>query len=777
MKSMTWMLGGCLLAAVCSAGAQAGAKDPVDWVNTEIGTISHMLVPVFPTVGLPNGMLRFYPPNHDFTTHRIDGMGLTVPSHRSGKVFNLLPYSGTEEGLAKRWTSTYDQMDAKPYRFSIFLDTHDTLVELAPARKSAVVQLTFEAAAPVHAVKLAPIGKGELTVRDRSVTGWDEFKGGRVYLAAEFSKTPQRAGVVNGGRIDYAASKSTHGAHPLVLTFGRDAGEKVFVRFGISFISEDQAAKNLQADVKDFVQEALARAATDGTSVSSLMMSEKDFGLETLASAARAEWNRVLGQVRVQGGTDNEKAVFYTALYRCYERMIDFTEDGRYFSGMDRKVHDAKGVPYWCDDWIWDTYRAKHPLMALLRPHEQAECLSSYIRMYEDGGFLPTFPEINGDAHCMNGLHTISIFLDAWRKGIRNFDLEKAYEACKYTLFERSLIPWYRGPKTELDDYLWNHGYFPALHSGEKETVKEVSGWERRQTIAVTLAAAYDVWCLGEIAAELGKTADAARFRKLAQNYKTVWNEKTHFFHPKDKDGKWIEPFDYKYAGGQGARDYYDENNAWTYIWDVQHDLAGLISCFGGREAFLNKLDQLFCEGYSRPRWEFYNILPDSTGNVGMFVMGNEPSFHIPYLYNYAGRPWETQKRVRMLMDAWFRNDRMGICGDEDGGGMSAFAVFSAMGFYPVTPGSPTYTFGSPIFREVAIDLQNGKRFTLRAPEATRNAKYIQSVRINGQPCENTWFSHAVIAQGGNIEIRMGDRPNRQWGTAPENAPFSMSSK
>ena len=752
MKSMSWLLWGCLLTAVCSMSVPVQAKDPVDWVNTEIGTISHMLVPVFPTVGLPNGMLRFYPPNHDFTTHRIGGMGLTVPSHRSGKVFNLLPYSGTEEGLVRHWTSTYDQMDAKPYRFSIFLDTHDTTVELAPARRGAVVALTFEAAAPVHAVQFAPIGKGELTVRGKRVTGWNEFKGVNIYLAAEFQTAPQRAGVVNGGRIDYSASQSTRGAHPLVLLFGKEAGEKVLLRFAISCISEEQAAKNLDADVKDFDLDALARAA-------------------------RAEWNRVLGQVRVQGGSENEQTVFYTALYRCYERMIDFTEDGRYFSGMDGKVHDAKGVPYWCDDWIWDTYRAKHPLMVLLRPREQAECLRSYIRMYEDGGFLPTFPEVNGDAHCMNGLHTISIFLDAWRKGIRDFDLEKAYEACKFTLFERSLIPWHLGPKTELDDFLWEHGYFPALHPGEKETVKEVSGGERRQTIAVTLAAAYDVWCLGEIAAELGKAEDAARFRKLSQNYRTVWNGKTNFFHPKDREGKWIEPFDYKYSGGQGARDYYDENNGWIYIWDVQHDLAGLISCFGGRDAFLDKLDQLFCEGYDRARWEFYNILPDSTGNVGMFVMGNEPSFHIPYLYNYAGRPWETQKRIRMLMDAWFRNDRMGICGDEDGGGMSAFAVFSAMGFYPVTPGSPTYTFGSPIFREVTIDLQNGKRFTLRAPEATANAKYIQSVRINGKPCENTWFSHDVIAQGGNIEIRMGDRPNRKWGTSPENAPFSVSAK
>ena len=201
--------------------------------------------------------------------------------------------------------------------------------------------------------------------------------------------------------------------------------------------------------------------------------------------------------------------------------------------------------------------------------------------------------------------------------------------------------------------------------------------------------------------------------------------------------------------------------------------MGDLIDLCGGRRAFTDKLDRLFTEGYDRPRWEFYNVLPDSTGNVGMFVMGNEPSFHIPYLYNFAGEPWKTQKRVRMLMEAWFRNDLMGICGDEDGGGMSAFAVFTAMGFYPVTAGVPAYTFGSPLFREVTIRLDNGKTFVLQAPKADRANKYIQSVKVNGRPWDKTWFPHDVLAEGGRIEVDLGDRPNKAWGVGPEAAPFS----
>ena len=208
-------------------------------------------------------------------------------------------------------------------------------------------------------------------------------------------------------------------------------------------------------------------------------------------------------------------------------------------------------------------------------------------------------------------------------------------------------------------------------------------------------------------------------------------------------------------------------------MWEVYHDVPGLIDLFGGRRAFVDKLDRMFTEGYERPRWEFYNVLPDSTGNVGMFVMGNEPSFHIPYLYALAGEPWKTQKRIRMLLEAWFRRVLMGIPGDEDGGGMSAFVVFSMMGFYPAPPGLPVYALGSPVFSKVTIRLENGRDFVLRAPGADREHKYIQSVTVDGRPWEKTWLSHDVIVNGGRVAIEMADRPNKAWGSGEDAAPPS----
>ena len=737
----------CAVVAAFYAGL-VSAKEPVDYVNTKIGNISHLLVPTFPTTQLPNGMLRVTPPNESFITDRITGFCLNVPSHRMGQVFQMMPFSGDASAMRPNWSSRYDHSVALPYRYSVFLDDHDATVELAPARKAAIYAVTFENSKP-RFILLKPKQKGSLKIEGSAISGTDDYHGVTTYVYAEFDTPPARVGAFEGDAADFARTETHDSAKPVVAEFAPSV-KTVRMRYGISYISVAQAKKNLAAEIKDF-------------------------DLDRLAKLAKSEWNATLGKIEVEGGTEDERAVFYTALYRCHERMVCISEDGRYFSAWDGKIHEDHGVPFWTDDWTWDTYRALHPLMALLHPAAEGEKLASYIRMCEQAGWMPTFPTVFGDAHCMNGQHPVALFLDAWRKGVRGFDLDKAFECLKKTVREDSLIPWNRGPATELDRFYWEKGYFPALKPGEAETVKEVKPGERRQAVAVTLAASYDTWCLAQIAKELGRKEDAAFFLAHATDYRNLWKKETGFFHPKDKDGNWIMPFDYKYAGGQGARDYYDENNAWTYIWDVPHNIGDLISLFGSRQAFTDKLDRLFTEGFGRPSWEFYNVLPDSTGIVGMFVMGNEPSFHIPYLYNFAGEPWKTQKRVRMLMEAWFRNDLMGICGDEDGGGMSAFAVFSAMGFYPVTAGQPNYTFGSPLFSKVTIRLDNGKRFTLSAPKADHENKYIQSAKVNGKPCDKTWFSHDVLINGGTVAIGMGDRPNKSWGVGPDAAPPSES--
>jgi predicted alpha-1,2-mannosidase len=450
--------------------------------------------------------------------------------------------------------------------------------------------------------------------------------------------------------------------------------------------------------------------------------------------------------------------------------MINITEDGRYYSGFDHKVHeDAR--PFYVDNWLWDTFRALEPLQTLLNPDMEADKIQSYVRMYEQSGTLPTFNTVAGNLACMNGNHSAPWFADAWFKGVRNFDLQTAYEGLRKRSLETTLLPWSLGPKTALDDFYNAHGYMPALRPGEKETVVGVHPFEKRQPVPVTLENSFDDWNIAQLARVLNKPADEKLFMGRAANYKNVFRADKGMMWPKDADGKWIEPMDPKWDGGLGGRDYYDENNGYTYTWDVIHDFDGLFALMGGKGKAEANLDQLFREPLGRGRYEFQAKFPDSTSMAGQFSMGNEPSLAIPYIYDRLGAPWKTQKRVRMLLESFFNDTLQGIPGDEDGGGMSAFVVFSMMGFYPVTPGVPTYDVGSPVFDKVTIHLKNGKDFVVVAHGTSRENKYVQSIRLNGKALEQVWFKHADIAGGGTLEVVMGDTPNTSLGSAKASFP------
>ena len=697
-------------------------KTPVDYVNNRIGNISHLLVPTYPTTHLPNSMLRMIPTHNEFITDRMEGLALNSPSHRQGYSLLLLPYRGDIKDFDENLKYRYDHEKSTPYNYSVYLDDFSVGVDFAPAAKSAIYRFRFEDS-DRRFLLLKANGRGEIDIKDGALCGYDNFAGIKHYFYLEFDARPIQVDSLSRSLVfaEFPASEN-----------------EVNVRYGISYIGIEQAKRNLYNEIKDF-------------------------NVEKLASQAREKWNDVLSKIKIEGGTEDQKTTFYTALYRTHERMVNISEEGKYFSAYDGKVHEDNGVDFWVDDWVWDTYLALHPLQVLLNPEAQEQKLASYIRMYEQSGWVPTFPCVFGDAHYMNGNHAASVFADALNKGLR-FDVEKAFEGMKHTVMTESMIPWYRGPKTALDDFYHKNGWFPALHPGEKEEFTEVSPFEQRQAVAVTTAASYDDWCIAQLAKYLGKEEDYRFFKDRSYNYRNVFNKETNFFHPKDKEGKFIEPFDYIFSGGIGARAYFDENNAWTYNWDVRHHIQDLIDLFGGNAPFIERLDQLFVEDMKMAKWQYYALHPDATGNVGQFVMGNEPSFHIPYLYNYVGQPWKTQKRIRMLMESWFRNDLMGICGDEDGGGMSAFYVFSALGFYPVSPGVPVYTIGSPLFDKSEIRLANGKVFTVIAHGVSQENKYIQSAKLNGAQYTKTWFTHEDVINGGTLELFMGNRPNKKWG-------------
>jgi predicted alpha-1,2-mannosidase len=734
-KSIFFLL--MMISSMASCGQKnTTGKEPVDYVNTYIGSISHMLVPTYPAVYLPNSMMRIFPVRSDFTGNRLNGLPLIVTHHRSASILNFMPYvhHGNDPFVKPNMSLGYDQEKSTPYRYSVYLDEMDVDVDYAPSQQSAVYSLTF----PAEGVPSLIFGsrRGKLESKGNIISGYQPLdRQTRVYFHAETDIAPAETGVAP------AKTVVTTGDN-LVLEY--PAGTRALrLRYGVSFISVEQAKKNLEREIAGY-------------------------DIEAVAAAGRRIWNEALGKIDVEGGTDNDKSVFYTSFYRVYERPVMLSEDGRYYSGFDNRVHDDEGRRFYTDDWIWDTYRAAHPLRVLIDGSVESDIIRSYLLMagQSEKGWMPTFPGVSGDARGMNSNHGVAMVADAFAKGLQGFDLEKAYEACRSAIEERSLIPWTDIPAGELDDFYKRNGYFPALKPGETETVRGVHSWEKRQPVAVTLGTSYDHWCLSQLARALGKDEEAARFLSSSYNFRNLYNPATGFFHPKDSDGNFIQGIDYRISGGPGARDYYDENNGYVYRWDVQHNIGELIDLVGGDEAFTDALEDMYNTSYGMSRWEFYNTLPDHTGNVGMFSMANEPSLHIPYLYNYAGQPWRTQKRIRNLLEQWFRNDLMGVPGDEDGGGMTAFVVFSQMGFYPVTPGSPTYNIGSPVFGHIKVNLGNGKYFEIEAINASDENKYIQSATLNGKPWNKPWFNHNDIKAGGKLTLVMGNRPDKTWGIA-----------
>ena len=720
------------------------AKDAVDYVNPYIGNVSHLLVPTYPTVHLPNSMLRAYPERADYTSEYMKGLPIMVAGHRARSAFKLMPQIG--ETAKSDVAYNFDNEHIRPYGFDFDFDENRMHANFAVSHQSALYEIGFRAS-------------GTRRIALSSNDG--DFHFGNGWISARQT--------VNGPTCAYVYIESEQSPAIMervsdkcvAMNFG-DNVDKVNLRYGISFISEEQAKANLRRELQDY-------------------------DIHKLELLGRDAWNDALEKIEIEGGSDDQKTVFYTSLYRIFERPVCISEDGRYWNGDDNCVHEDGGIPFYTDDWIWDTYHAAHPLRILIDREKEENILTSFLRMAETNGtgWAPTFPGIDGDTRRMNCNHSVASFADALWHGL-NVNATKAFDACRRALEEKSLAPWSGNhPANYLNRFYDEHGYIPALYVGEKETEDStVHSFENRQAVAVTLGTAYDQWCLSRIAKwisknstnkkEKAKFADyELKYRKLGLNYRNLYFEPTGFFYPKDRDGNFIKDFNPTFGGTMGAREYYDENNGWVYRWDVKQNFADLVSLMGGREKFTNNLDRTFGENLGKSKFEFYFQFPDHTGNVGQFSMANEPGMHVPYLYNYAGCPWKTQKRVRQMLRTWFRNDVMGVPGDEDGGGLTAFVVFSMMGFYPVTPGLPAYNIGSPVFTRVKLHLSNGKTLEIEAPASSADYKYIKSASLNGKNWDKPWFSYDDIKDGAKLVLEMDNTPNKEWGAAAGNEPPS----
>lgn len=733
---------------------------PVDYVNPLIGGIGNLLNGLPPTVQLPHAMMRIAP---------VTTPGITDP-YLADKIYGfpaggvlLMPVVGTVAGDPAQNASEFDHdlETVTPYYYAVTLEKDDVVVEYTVSEQACHYRIVFPKGTEAHVLFTVRAG-GEIKQLDSTALAGQYVSGaGRSFFHAELSRPVTSSSVWH--------STPPHTSHGLVTTFAPAEAEQISIRIGMSYISSDQARRNLLREIPGW-----------------------DF--DQLKQKARAIWNRALSQIEVKGGTDEERTVFYTALYRTLSRMTDITEDGKYYSPYDNKIHSAEGRHAYTNDGLWDTYRSAHPLQLILDPHRQEDMVRSYLNMYDQSGWLPTFPSVSGGQQGMIGHHTIALITDTYMKGYRDFDVAKAYEAMKKMAMQATMLSRKSGPLTPLDRVYLEKGFFPALAKGENETVREVDGLERRQAVSVTLEISYDDWCLAQMAKLLGKSEDYAYFTKRAHNYENVFDGHIGFMAPKSSDGRWVEEYDPKYSGGWGGRDYFAESNGWNYTFHVQHDVAGLARLMGGRKKLSAKLDALFVEQWGphrilrwpddpeNPRawmgarkYDFLGQWGNMTGLIGNFAQGNEPSFHIPYLYNYVGEPWKTQRRLREIMKVWYNAGPLGICGDEDGGAMSSWYVLSAMGFYPVCPGRPVYDIGSPIFEETRIALENGKIFTVIARDVSAKNKYIQRAELNGKTWARPWFEHSDLINGGTLILQMGPRPNKAWGSTPEAAPPSMS--
>lgn len=709
------------------------SQSNLPYVDPSIGGVGIILEPTRPTVHLPNSMLRFFPQRRDHLDDQIGNFPLTLTSHRRHLAFAFLPLSGEKNPETWNTRLTYFQEKLSPYYYTTSFEESGDLLEFSPQSRSGYFKVHFKNNMD-HYLRFGIFNdKGEIWVSNsRNVSGFEEFEGIKIFFYGETD-------------TDIVSKEYRNSSDKMWLLVGvGKQNKKVSFKYGISFISIEQAKKNLLKEIPEW-----------------------DF--EKVKKNAYAVWDQTLSQIQVKGGSDAQKRVFYTALYRSYERMVDINEYGSYYSAYDNKIHSSD-TPFYVDNWIWDNYIALEPLHMILNPDREINQINSYIQMYKQGGYIPSFALATGDWPAMTGNFAASWIADAWHKGLRNFDLKTAYEGLRKNSLNATLIPWRNGPKTVLDDFYNENGYMPGLPPGERETVSTVDTvWEKRQSVSVTTANSYSDWCIAQLASELKLMQERDLFLKRAENYKNVFRAERGFMWPKDKRGNWIEPYDPRFAG----REYFTENNAYTYNWDVKHDLEGLFELMGGRKAAELKLDQLFREDLGLPKFRFWLTQPDASGLVGQFVMGNEPSFHIPYIYNYLGVPWKTQKRIRMLLDTFFLDNIFGIPGDEDGGGMSAFVVLSMMGFFPVTPGIPVYNIGSPVFNEIKINLPNGKVFRIIAKGNTGENIYIQQAFINGKTLNKPWFTHDDIINGSILELEMRKTPNKLWGNSSADSPPS----
>ena len=758
-KFLNSLMALALLAGCQSQSEQQQTINPVDYVNPLVGTHSKYTLSTgntYPAIALPWGM-NFWTPQtgkmgdgwaYVYDADKIRGFKQThqpSPWINDYGQFSLMPVTGKtvfDEEERASWFS-HKAETATPYYYKVYLADYDITTEITPTERAAVFRFTFpeDESSSVVVDALDRGSSIQILPDERKIIGYTSRNSGGVpdnfknYFVIEFSKAFSQVSVVADQMIKAGATETTANHTGAIVGFTTHRGEVVEARVASSFISYEQAERNLQE--------------INGRS------------FDAVCDAARNTWNETLGRIEVNDDNIDHLRTFYSCLYRSVlfpRSLYEIDADGQpiHYSPYNGKV--LPGYMF-TDTGFWDTFRCLFPFLNLMYPSMNVKMQEGLVNAYKESGFLPEWAS-PGHRNCMVGNNSASIVADAYLKGLRGYDIETLWEAVTHGA--NNAHPTVGSTGRKGVEYYNRLGYVP-YNVGINESA------------ARTLEYAYDDWCIYQLGKALGKPeSEIAIYAERAKNYQNLFDAESKLMRGKNEDGTFQSPFNPLKWG-----DAFTEGNSWHYTWSVFHDPQGLINLMGGKETFTQMMDSVFSvppvfddSYYGFP---IHEIREMQIMNMGNYAHGNQPVQHMIYLYGYAGEPWKTQYWIREVMDRLYSAAPDGYCGDEDNGQTSAWYVFSALGFYPVCPGSGQYVLGTPYFKQVKLHLENGKTVEISAPACSPDNKYIKAMKLNGQDWQHNFLTHDDLMQGTKIELQMSAEANRQRGIAADDAPYSFT--
>ncbi len=754
-------------------------ETPYDYVNPFIGTddMGH----TFPGVAVPFGLVQLSPETdsvlysfgkgynpdvykycagYQYADNTIVGFSHTHfngTGHSDLGDFLLMPTvgklrlnPGTKENPESGYRSrfSHENEKASPGFYAVKLDDYNIDVELTATARAGFHKYKFPKSKDAHVILDLTSGiynyEGKVvwsSVRvenKTTITGYRQTNGWArtryIYFAMEFSKPFKSYGLINDEQLIYRGfwrkfnedkNFPERAGHKVKCYFDFDTeeGGEILIKLAISGVSTKNALDNLNAEIPDW-----------------------DF--EKTKQTAKDLWNKEISKITIEAPEDR-KINFYTSMYHAFLNPSIFSDVNGEYRGLDQNIYKTDSFENYTTFSLWDTYRALHPLYTIVQQKRTSDIINSFIAHYEQSvhKILPVWSHWANENWCMIGYHAVPVIVDAYMKGIRGFNIDKAFEACltsaNYDLYDG--IGAYK-----------KFGYVP----------EDISS----NSASKTLEYVYDDWTMHKFAERLGRKSAADEFFKRANNYKNIFDINTKYMRAKYSDGSFKTPFDPLSVANQG----YIEGNAWNYSLYVPHDINGFIKLIGGKEKLVLWLDSLFT--FELPD-KYFGESEDVTkvGMIGNYVHGNEPSHHVSYMYCYAGQPWKTQERIHQIINTMYKPEPHGLCGNDDCGQMSAWYIFSVLGFYPVAPGSNEYVIGSPCVDKATINLENGKSFSIKAENLSDENIYIKEAYLNGDKIERCFIAHDEIINGGELKFIMDNKPNKNWGVSKDAVPYSMT--